>query len=46
MFDFASSRRHEGFTPGLNDKGLVTHDRKIKKDAYLLLQGELESRSR
>ncbi|MHB1922616.1 MAG: glycoside hydrolase family 2 protein [Chitinophagaceae bacterium] len=34
MFDFASSGRHEGSVPGLNDKGLVTEDRKIKKDAY------------
>ena len=34
MFDFASSNRHEGDTLGLNDKGLVTHDRKIKKDAF------------
>ena len=34
MFDFASDDRHEGDTPGLNDKGLVTHDRKTKKDAF------------
>lgn len=34
MFDFASDGRHEGNQPGINDKGLVTHDRKIKKDAY------------
>ena len=34
MFDFAVSTRHEGSTPGLNDKGLVTRDRKIKKDAF------------
>ena len=24
----------EGDRSGINDKGLVTHDRKIKKDAY------------
>lgn len=34
MFDFAVSSRHEGDQPGLNDKGLVTRDRKIKKDAF------------
>jgi beta-galactosidase len=34
MFDFASSRRREGATPYINDKGLVTEDRKIKKDAF------------
>jgi beta-galactosidase len=34
MFDFAVSSRHEGGIKGLNDKGLVTRDRKIKKDAF------------
>jgi beta-galactosidase len=34
MFDFASDARHEGDTPGRNDKGLVTFNRKIKKDAF------------
>lgn len=34
MFDFASSGRHEGDTPGRNDKGLVTYDRQIRKDAF------------
>jgi beta-galactosidase len=34
MFDFTVSTRHEGGVPGRNDKGLVTHDRKIKKDAF------------
>jgi len=34
MFDFAVSTRHEGSTPGLNDKGLVTRDRQTKKDAF------------
>lgn len=34
MFDFAVSSRHEGGVKGLNDKGLVTRDRKIKKDAF------------
>lgn len=34
MFDFASDGRNEGGQPGINDKGLVTYDRKTKKDAF------------
>ena len=34
MFDFASSSRAEGDTPGRNDKGLVTYDRVTRKDAF------------
>ncbi|MDR1737479.1 MAG: discoidin domain-containing protein [Candidatus Symbiothrix sp.] len=34
MFDFASDSRAEGEQPGINDKGLVTHDRKTKKDSF------------
>ena len=34
MFDFGAAHRTEGDRLGINDKGLVTHDRKIKKDAY------------
>jgi len=34
LFDFAVASRDEGDTPGINDKGLVTRDRKIKKDAF------------
>jgi beta-galactosidase len=34
MFDFASAGRKEGDTPGMNDKGLVTRDRKVRKDAF------------
>ncbi|WP_170063958.1 glycoside hydrolase family 2 protein [Jejuia pallidilutea] len=34
MFDVAAAHRSEGDTNGLNDKGLVTEDRKTKKDAY------------
>ncbi len=34
MFDFGSSFRREGGTRGRNNKGLVTMDRKIKKDAF------------
>jgi beta-galactosidase len=38
MFDFASYVRDEGGHPGLNDKGLVTADRKTLKDAYFFYQ--------
>ena len=36
MFNFGSNFRHEGDTPHENDKGLVTMDRKIRKDAFFL----------
>jgi len=38
MFDFQSDGRREGSQPDLNDKGLVTQDRSIKKDAYFFYQ--------
>ena len=34
MYDFASDNRDEGDRRGINDKGLVTRDRQVKKDAY------------
>ncbi len=36
LFDFAVDARNEGSRPALNDKGLVTDDRLIKKDSYYL----------
>lgn len=36
MFDFGSEIRNEGGTKGKNQKGLVTIDRQIKKDAFYL----------
>ena len=33
-FDLASAGRHEGDRRGINDKGLVTYDRKVRKDAW------------
>lgn len=36
MFDFAADGRDEGGAHGLNQKGLITIDRKIKKDAFYL----------
>ena len=35
-FDFGVARRNEGGLRGRNNKGLVTYDRKIKKDAFYL----------
>lgn len=37
-FDFPSFKRNEGDRAGINDKGLVTEDRKIRKDAYYWYQ--------
>lgn len=36
MFDFGANIRDEGGVRGRNNKGLVTYDRKIKKDAFYL----------
>lgn len=33
-FDFATTIRHEGDADDINTKGLVTYDRKIRKDAW------------
>lgn len=38
MFDFGSDCRNEGDRPGMNDKGLVSFDRKVKKDAFYVYQ--------
>ena len=35
-FDFAADARNQGGEPGMNHKGVVTFDRKIKKDAFYL----------
>lgn len=43
MFDFASDGRNEGGTPGRNDKGLVTTDRKTRKDAFYWYQANWSS---
>ena len=34
MFDFGSAMRREGDVNNLNNKGLVTHDRQTRKDAF------------
>ena len=36
MFDFAADARAQGGEPGMNHKGLVTFDRKTKKDSFYL----------
>ena len=35
-FDFAADARDEGGIKGRNNKGLITYDRKIKKDAFYI----------
>ena len=36
MYDFAADARDQGGEPGMNHKGLVTFDRKIKKDSFFI----------
>ena len=38
MFDFGCSARNEGGVRGRNNKGLITMDRKTKKDSYFVYQ--------
>ena len=40
MFDFVSDLRGEGDSVDLNTKGLVTFDRKVKKDAFYYYQAQ------
>jgi hypothetical protein len=42
-FDFPSAGRNEGDRAGINDKGLVTHDRTVRKDAYFWYQANWTS---
>ena len=43
MFDFAADGRDEGGKHGVNQKGLVTMDRKTKKDAFYLYKAHWSS---
>jgi beta-galactosidase len=43
MFDFASASRREGDANGINDKGLVTADRKTRKDAFYFYKAKWSS---
>ena len=36
MYDFAADARDQGGEPGMNHKGLVTFDRKIRKDSFYI----------
>lgn len=44
MFDFAADARAEGGENGMNHKGLVTFDRKYKKDSYFAYQAWLSEK--
>lgn len=41
MFDFGADGRNEGGKPGQNQKGLVTFDRKLRKDAFYIYKAYL-----
>ena len=41
MFDFAADGRSEGGKPGQNQKGLVTFDRRLRKDAFYIYKAYL-----
>ena len=40
MFDFASDLREEGDSIDINDKGLVSYDRKTRKDAFFYYKAQ------
>ncbi|MGF7153714.1 glycoside hydrolase family 2 protein [Novosphingobium gossypii] len=42
--DFPSFKRNEGDRPAINDKGLVTEDRKLRKDAWYWYQANWSDR--
>jgi beta-galactosidase len=44
MFAFAADFRDEGGSKGMNNKGLVTFDRKIKKDAFYYYQAKWQTK--
>lgn len=44
MFDFAADARSEGGENGMNHKGLVTFDRKYKKDSFYAYQAWLSDK--
>ncbi|WP_428027986.1 glycoside hydrolase family 2 protein [Altererythrobacter sp.] len=43
-FDLASDGRNEGDRPGINDKGLISFDRSVRKDAYFWYQANWSSK--
>jgi beta-galactosidase len=40
MFDFGVAGKNEATTPGINTKGLVSHDRQLKKDAFYFYKAQ------
>lgn len=44
MFDFAADGREDGGEKGVNHKGLVTFDRRIKKDAFYIYKAYLSKK--
>lgn len=40
LFDFGSDGRDEGDNPGINDKGLVSYDRQLKKDSFYFYKAQ------
>jgi beta-galactosidase len=40
MFDFGANIRDEGGVQGRNNKGLITYDRRIKKDAFYMYKAQ------
>jgi beta-galactosidase len=43
MFDFASDSRREGDLTDINEKGLVSYDRKVRKDAFYFYRANWSS---
>jgi beta-galactosidase len=43
MFDFASPSRHEGDLTDINEKGMVSYDRRVRKDAYYFYRANWNS---
>ena len=46
MFDFTSAGRREGSIPGRNDKGLVSYDRRDRKDAFYFYKANWNEREK
>jgi beta-galactosidase len=44
MFDFASFFRREGDALGMNDKGMVTYDRSVRKDVFYFYRANWSER--
>jgi beta-galactosidase len=40
MFDFGVAGKNEATTPGINTKGIVSHDRQLKKDSFYFYKAQ------